>query len=307
MRRVPLPGTDEALPVVGQGTWSFGARGSDRGAQAEALRLGIGLGMTLIDTAEYYAAGGAEEVVGEAVADCRADVFLVTKVWPAHASPAETRRAVRASLRRLRTAAVDAVLVHWPPRPALLPGMLSALAELQADGCVRHVGVSNFDAAWLAAAEAAAPPGLRLAFDQVPYALPRRGVEAAVLPRLRASGRLLLAYSPLGHGHVRRWAGHPALAAVARARNLTPAQVALAFLCAEPGVVAIPKAGSPEHVRANAAAGDVRLSEAEIARLRAAFPRRGPATLPVIPPATALFRAVLWLEAATHGPRRRPG
>ncbi len=301
MRRVALGTTGESLPAIGQGTWGMGVARERRAAEIEALRLGIASGMTLIDTAEYYAAGGAEDVVGEAVRDCRDQVFLLTKVWPAHATYAEATAAVRRCLRRLRTDRLDAVLVHWPPRPGLLPEMLRALADLQDAGAVRHVGLSNFDLRWLRRAERVAPARLRLPLDEVPYSLPRRGVEEAVLPRLQSAGRVLLAYSPLGHGRLAGWRGHADLAAVAAARGATPAQVALAFLVAHAGVVAIPKAVTPAHVRANAAAGDLRLTDLEMARLQAAFPRRGGPHLPILPPSTAFFRLVLAAERLLHG------
>lgn len=302
MKQVPLPGTLLTLPAIGQGTWSLGQRRADRAREVEALRLGISLGMTLIDTAEYYAAGRAEEVVGEALADCRDQVFLVSKVWPSHAGYAAALDAVRASLRRLRTERLDAVLLHWPTASVPLGETLRAFAELQAAGVVGSFGLSNFDLRWLRAAERALPPGARAAFNQVPYSLRQRGIENAILPHARANKQVVLAWSPLGHGRLGSWPGHDALAAVARARGATPAQIALAFLIARPGVVALPKAVTPEHVRANAAAGDIELSEVELRGLDAAFPRGARAGLRLIPPRSTVFRLIFWIER-----RRRAG
>jgi len=296
MKQVPVPGTPRTIPAIGQGTWSMGQRRGSRTREVEALRLGISLGMILIDTAEYYAAGRAEEVVGEAVADCRGQVFLVTKVWPSHAGYADAQRSVRDSLRRLRTDRLDAVLLHWPTASVPLVETLRAFADLQAGGVIGSFGLSNFDTRWLNAARAAMPPGTRAVFNQVPYSLQNRRIENSILPHARSHGQVIMAWSPLGHGRMGRWAGHEALAAVAAERGATAAQVALAFLVSRPGVVAVPKAVAPDHVRANAAAGDLELTEHELARLEAAFPRTPNAGLPLLPPYTPFFRLILWIE-----------
>jgi len=296
MRQVTLVGAARTLPVIGQGTWGMGEARARRPAEVEALRLGISLGMTLIDTAQFYGAGGAEEVVGEAIADCRDQVFVITKLWPSNAGYAPALAAVRASLARLRLERVDALLLHWPVAPALLAGTLRAFAELQASGAVGFVGVSNFDARWLRAAGRAAPPDLRLAFNQVPYALANRRVEHAVLPFAQAHEQVLMAYGPLGHGRLPSWRGYPALKALAATRGATPHQLALAFVTSRPGVVAIPKASSPAHVRSNAAAGDLALTPDEVTGLEAAFPRGSDAAQWVPPASPTLFRLVLAVE-----------
>jgi diketogulonate reductase-like aldo/keto reductase len=294
VRRVALPDSDRLLPVIGQGTWGMGVDRRRRAREVEALRLGISLGMTLIDTAEFYAAGGAEEVVGEAVRDCREQVFLVTKVWPSHADYRSVLASVRGSLRRLRTDRVDAVLLHWPTRSVPLGETLRAFAALQAAGAIGCYGLSNFGPSWLRAAEAAAPEGTRPVLNQVPYSLRDRRVEREILPYARAHGQVLMAYSPLGHrARLEAWPGYPVLAAVARARGVSPQQVALAFLVSRPAVVAIPRAVRPDHVRANAAAGDLELTPEELARLDAAFPVPRTGELRLLPPYTPFFALVL--------------
>jgi len=289
MKQVPIPGTERTLPVIGQGTWGMGQSRAHRTRDILALRLGISLGMTLIDTAEYYATGGAEEVVGEAVADCRDKVYLVTKVWPSHAGYDDALDAVRGSLRRLRTDHIDAVLLHWPTRSVPLVDTFRAFSELQTQGAIGCFGVSNFTLRWLRAAEAARP-----VFNQVPYSLRNRRVENAILPYAHTHGQIVMAWSPLGHGRMRAWAGYPALAAIAALRGVTPQQVALAFLTARPNVLAIPKAVTPDHVRSNAAAGDLDLAPEDLARLDAAFPRSPQAGLPLLPPYDAFFRLAWW-------------
>ncbi len=301
MRHLTLPGTGECLPVIGQGTWGLGVSPRTRAAEAEALRLGVSLGMTLIDTAAFYAAGGAEEVVGEAVRDIRDRVFLVTKVWPSDAGFGAAQASVRHSLRRLRADRLDAVLLHWPTRSVPLGETLRAFADLQARGVVRYFGVSNFDRMWLRAAEAALPAGARLAFNQVPYSLENRRVERAVLPEAQRLGHLVMAYSPLGHGRLGRGRSGAALAQLAAARGVSPQQFALAFLASRPGVLAIPKALQPEHVRANAAAGDLDLTVEEVRSLEAAYPVSGGARLPLLPPYGAFFRLVLGAVRLRYG------
>jgi diketogulonate reductase-like aldo/keto reductase len=259
-------------PRIGQGTWGMGESRADRTREVEALRLGIALGLTLIDTAEFYAAGRAEAVVGDAVHDCRTSVVLVTKLWPSHAGRRDVWPAVRASLRRLRTDYLDMVLLHWPTRSVPLAETLAAFAELRAAGVVQAFGVSNFDLAWLERAAAALPPGERLACNQVRYSLRDRRAERAVLPYARRHGQVVMAYSPLGHGRLAAWPGFPQLARIAARRGVSPHQVALAWVADQPGVVAIPKAVQPAHVRDNAAAASLVLTPAERDAVAAAFP-----------------------------------
>jgi diketogulonate reductase-like aldo/keto reductase len=290
MRWIELPGDGARLPVIGQGTYHMGGSPATRAREAEALRLGISLGMTLIDTAEFYAGGRAEAVVGDAVADCRDRVFLVGKVWPAHAAHGDAVAAVRASLRRLRTDRLDAVLLHWPTRSVPLAETLRAFADLRRHGLVRRFGVSNFHGRWLAQAEESLPPGERIAFNEVRYHVADRGIERATLPHARAKGQVILAYSPLGAGRLARRGAHPVLRQVAERLGVTPQQVALAWVVARGGVVAIPKAVAPDHVRANAAAGDLVLGEDDLARLDGAYAAALGARLPALPPYGAFFR-----------------
>jgi aryl-alcohol dehydrogenase-like predicted oxidoreductase len=206
---------------------------------------------------------------------------------------------VRGSLRRLRTDYLDAVLLHWPTRAVPLATTLGAFARLAAQGVIRCFGVSNFDVPWLEAAEAALPPGARVALHQVSYSLCDRRPEARVLPFAAARGQVVMAYSPLCRGRLP--AGGGALEEVARARGVSPATVALAFLVSRPGVVAIPKAVRPEHVRANAAAGDLVLTPEELARLEAAFPRGDRTALDTLPTSGWFFRLAWATIRVWHG------
>jgi len=254
------------VPALGQGTWRMGERGGDRRAEAAALRLGIDLGMTLIDTAEMYGEGGAEEVVAEAIAGRREEVFLVSKVYPHNASRTKLPRALEASLRRLRVERIDLYLLHWRGSVPLAE-TAEAMEKAVAEGRIARWGVSNLDVADL---EALGPRLARCATDQVLWNLEARGVEYDLLPFCDARGMPAMAYSPLGQGG--GLLRNPALRAVAARRGATPAQVALAFVLARPGVIAIPKASDPAHVRQNAAAREIRLAAEDLAELDAAFP-----------------------------------
>ncbi|MDI3297867.1 MAG: aldo/keto reductase [Bacillota bacterium] len=288
-----IPGSRVLVPVMGQGTWGMGESRAAFAREVEALRLGVELGMTLIDTAELYAAGGAERVVGEAVRDCRERVFLVTKIWPSNAGRREALAALAGSLGRLRTDYVDAVLLHWPTRSVPLAETLAAFREMQERGLARFTGVSNFNLPWLQAAWQALQPGQHLAFNEVPYGLGDRRAERSVLPWARERGQLLLAYSPLAHGRFRRWAGWDRLEGMARRLGVPPAQLALAWLVRQPAVVAIPKAVQPGHVRQNAEAARLPLEEATLAELEAAFPRPPRELRPQLPPYNLFFGLVL--------------
>jgi diketogulonate reductase-like aldo/keto reductase len=265
MASVRLPdGTD--VPALGQGTWRMGERGADRSAEAAALRLGLDLGMTLIDTAEMYAEGGAEEVVAEAIAGRRDEVFLVSKVYPHNASGRKLQAACERSLKRLGVDAIDLYLLHWRGSVPLAD-TVEGFERMRAAGKIRRWGVSNLDVDDLeelggALADCAA--------DQVLYNLENRGIEHDLLPFCRDRGMPVMAYSPVGQGGA--LLRHPALRAVAERHGATPAQAALAWTLRAPGVIAIPKASDPEHVRSNAAARDLRLAEADLAELDAAFP-----------------------------------
>ena len=257
------------VSVIGQGTWYID-RG-DRKAAVAALRRGIELGMTHIDTAEMY--GDAELVVAEAIAGKRDEVFLVSKVLPSNASRKGTIAACERSLKRLKTDRLDCYLLHWRGSYPLAD-TVAAFEELVRVGKIRSWGVSNFDADDLDEILAVAGEG-RIACNQVLYHLKERAIEHAVIPWCARHGTAVVAYSPFGHHDFPAPAsrGGEVLAKIAASHQATPRQVALSFLCREATVFAIPKASSADHARENAAAGDLMLSAAEIAALDAAFPR----------------------------------
>jgi diketogulonate reductase-like aldo/keto reductase len=269
MERRLFDRTGERVAAIGQGTWALERDPRDEAVQA--LQRGLDLGLTHIDTAEMYGGGAVEELVGEAIADRRDQVFLVSKVMPQNASRDGTVRACERSLSRLGTDRLDLYLLHWPSRFPL-EDTLGAFAELQQDGKIRHFGVSNFDVDGLEEAHRIA--GDALTCNQVLYHLGERHIEHAVLPWCEAHRVALVAYSPLGSGHFpsARSAGGRVLAEIARAHGRTPRQVALAFLLRRPSVFAIPKAGQVAHVDENAGAADLRLTDDELARIDHAFP-----------------------------------
>lgn len=238
-----------------------------------ALRRGLDLGMTHVDTAELYGGGQVEEMLAPLVAERRGEIFLASKVLPENASRRGTVAACERSLARLGTDHLDLYLLHWPSRHPLRD-TLAAFQELADRGLVRFYGVSNFDEELLARAVRIAGPG-RIACNQVFYNLEVRAIEHAVLPFCEEHGIAVVAYSPLGAGTFPkpRSAGGRVLAEIAAARGATPRQVALAFLVRRPSLFAIPKAARPEHAEENAAAGDLALTEDEIARLDETFPR----------------------------------
>jgi len=262
------------IPVLGQGTWYMGEDPGARADEVAALRLGLELGMTLVDTAEMYGEGGAEEVVGEAIAGRRDEVFLVSKVYPHNADRAGVRAACERSLRRLRTDRLDLYLLHWRGNVPL-DETLDAFARLRDEGKILDFGVSNFDLDDMQEA-AALQHGENLAANQVLYNLARRGIEWDLLPWCRERGIPVMAYSPLESNAADQapLLGHPQLRAVADRHGATPAQVALAWLLRQEGVVVIPKAVQPAHVRANRAALDLapRLTAEDMAMLDAGFP-----------------------------------
>lgn len=265
------------IAVLGQGTWAMGENAAHKSREVAALKLGMDLGMTLIDTAEMYGDGGAEKVVGEAIAGRRSEVFLVSKVYPHNADRQGVQAACERSLRRLGTDCIDLYLLHW--RGAVpLAETLAAFAALKQAGKIRDYGVSNFDTADMAEAQAL-PDGAAVAVNQVLYNLARRGAEWDLLPWCRQHGTPLMAYSPLESSAVdqRRLLGNAGLTTVAARHGVTPAQVALAWLLQRDGVVAIPKAVDPVHVRANYAALELVLGAEDVSELDKAFPppRRG--------------------------------
>lgn len=274
MQRLSLP-SGHTIPVLGQGTWNMGEDRAARAGEVAALRLGLELGMGLIDSAEMYGEGGAEEVVGEAIAGRREEVYLVSKVYPHNASRTGVRAACERSLRRLRTDYLDLYLLHW--RGGVPLGeTLAAFEDLRREGKIRDYGVSNFDLDDMREA-CALPQGAAIATDQVLYNLAERGIEWDLLPWCRARGMPVMAYSPLesSAGGQRALLGNAALVDVAKRHGATPAQVVLAWLLRQDGVVVIPKAVRPEHLRANRAALDLALDADDLARLDAGFPPPG--------------------------------
>jgi diketogulonate reductase-like aldo/keto reductase len=255
------------VPVIGQGTWAMGDRKDARAAEVAALRLGLDLGMTLVDTAEMYADGRAEEIVAEAIAGRRDEVFLVTKVLPQNASARGTIAAAERSLSRLGTDRIDLYLLHWEG-PHALADTLGAFEKLRAAGKIRAFGLSNFDLdlmhqAWRL------PGGSAVAANQVLYNLTRRGIEWRLLEECARRDVLVMAYSPLEQG---RLGFTEELSEVARRHDATPAQVALAWTIRRPGVVAIPKASNLAHVRENAGAAALRLTDTDLALLDSRYP-----------------------------------
>jgi diketogulonate reductase-like aldo/keto reductase len=266
---VALPG-GEWVPALGQGTWHMGEDRRRAAAEAAALRHGIELGMTLIDTAEMYGSGGAEAVVREAAQGSRDDLFIVSKVLPSNASRSGTVAACERSLKRLGTDRIDLYLLHWRgsvPLAETLEGFL----RLARDGKIRHHGVSNFDRRDLEEWRALAG-GAAVAADQVLYNLATRGIEWDLVPWCREHGVAIMAYTPLGHG---RMLTDPNLVEIARRHAATPAQVALAWLLRRAGTIVIPKAARPEHVRENRGAADIALSADDFAAIDRAFPAPG--------------------------------
>jgi diketogulonate reductase-like aldo/keto reductase len=271
--------TKHQVPVIGQGTWYIDS--GDRVTAIAALQLGLDLGMTHIDTAEMY--GDAEEIVGEAIAGRRNEVFLVSKVLPQNASLSGTIAACERSLARLDTDWLDCYLLHW--RGAYpLEETIEAFDRLQSQGKILSWGVSNFDVPDLEEAwEIAGDNGL--VCNQVLYHLQERAIEHAVLPWCEENGVAVVGYAPFGHGKFPgpRTPGGRVLQEIAAAHNATPRQVALRFLVRRPSLFTIPKASSPAHAAENAGAGDLRLTAAEIALIDEAFPRGPrPKALPVI-------------------------
>jgi diketogulonate reductase-like aldo/keto reductase len=259
------------VSIIGQGTWYI--EEGDPASAIAALRRGIDLGMNHIDTAEMYGAGVAEQLVGDAIAARRDEVFLVSKVLPQNASRLGTKIACERSLTHLKTDRLDCYLLHWRgPHP--LEDTFAAFDALRAEGKILSYGVSNFDVpdleeAWGIAGESS------IVCNQVLYHLHERAIEHDVLPWCEQHRLAVTAYSPFGHGDFpsKHTPGGRLLADIAQAHDATTRQIALAFLLRQPSVFAIPKASNVQHVEENAGASDIQLSQAEIARIDAAFPR----------------------------------
>ncbi len=250
------------VPALGQGTWMMAEAPARRRDEIAALRAGIDLGLTLIDTAEMYGDGAAETLVGEAMAGRRDAVFVVSKVLPDNASRAGTIKACERSLRRLGTDRLDLYLLHWRGRHPLAE-TVAGFEALVAAGKIRRWGVSNFDA------DDMAELGAGAATNQVLYNPARRGIEFDLLPWCRRAGVPLMAYSPVEQGRI---LGHAGLVRMARARGVTAAQLALAWVMRHDDVIAIPKAGTADHVAENRAAVNIDLTPAELAEFDRLFP-----------------------------------
>ncbi len=281
MEARPFGAGGPLVPVVGQGSWQM--ENDDRAGCVAALRRGLDLGMTHVDTAELYGSGVAETIVAEAIAGRRDEVFLVSKVLPQNASRAGTVRACEQSLRRLGTDRLDVYLLHWRGAHPLAE-TFAAFEELQTAGKIRAWGVSNFDVDDLDEARALLGPGQTIACNQVLYHLEERGIERRVLRACKRHGIALVAYSPFGSGQFPSAGstGGRLLADVAKKHGASPRQVALRFLARDPAVFVIPKAASVAHAEDNAAAGALRLDEDDVARLDAAFPLGRDRGLPML-------------------------
>lgn len=259
------------VPIVGQGTWNL--EHADRRAAIEAVRRGLDLGATHIDTAEAYGNGRVEEILAEALDGRRDETFLVSKVTPWNASRHGTIEACHRSLTRLKTDRLDCYLLHWPGSHPL-EETIEAFEQLEADGKIRSWGLSNFDEQELAQAVRLAGVG-RIACNQVLYHLEERAIEHAVVPFCEEHGIAVVGYSPFGSGRFPSLAsrGGRVLKEIAEARGWTARQVALSFLTRRPSLFTIPKASQASHVKENAAAAQHRLSEDEVGRIDRAFPR----------------------------------
>ena len=271
MKAVELP-DGERVPALGQGTWNMGETKRAHSGEVAALRLGIDLGITLIDTAEMYGEGGAEKVVADAIDGQRERVFVVTKVYPHNASRAKLPKACERSLKRLRIDAIDLYLLHWRGSVPLAE-TVDAFEKLRVAGKIRHWGVSNFDVddmedLW------SVEEGANCAANQVLYNLENREIESGLLPLYQQSTLnyqlVVMAYSPVGHG--RGLLENATLKKIAKRRDATPAQIALGWVLRQPGVIAIPKASSEKHVRDNARSIDIELTKVDLADLDRAFP-----------------------------------
>jgi diketogulonate reductase-like aldo/keto reductase len=265
---VTLPG-GESIPALGIGTWNMAVRRQKRADEIRALQMAVDLGMTVVDTAEMYGSGAAEELVGEALAHRRDDVFLVSKVLPQHATRTGVAAACEASLRRLKTERLDLYLLHWRGGVPL-EHTLEGFNDLCRGGKIRYWGVSNFDAddmEELIGLDTGQGP--HVTTNQVLYNLTRRGIEHDLLPWCQQHHVPVMAYSPLEQGSL---STHQAVRSIASRRRATPSQVALAWVLRQPDVMTIPKASHVDKVRENAGARELVLSAQDLEELDAAFP-----------------------------------
>ncbi len=277
MKTVALP-SGERVPALGQGTWHMGENKAARAEEIATLRLGLDLGITLIDTAEMYGEGKAEELIGEAIVGRRDEAFLVSKVYPHNATRKGAVAACERSLKRLRTDRIDLYLLHWRGNVPFAETM-EAFMALQKAGRIRHYGVSNLDLEdmqelW------SVPGGKGVATDQLLYNLTRRGIESDLLPWLRKRHIPVMAYSPIEQAKLVR---NPNLAEFAKRYGMTPAQAALAWLLGKDDVIAIPKTGERERLKENVGALDHPLTKEQLAELDRLFPPpQGPAPLQML-------------------------
>jgi diketogulonate reductase-like aldo/keto reductase len=266
MRTVTLK-TGETIPQLGIGTWHMGERRGDRGTESNAIVAALDLGIRLIDTAEMYGEGGAEEVIAEATKGRRDGLFIVSKVYPHNASRTGVVAACERSLKRLKTDRIDLYLLHWRGSHPLAE-TVAGFEKLKAEGKIRHWGVSNFDVDDMEELRDV-PNGERCVSNQVLYHLGSRGIDHDLVADCEAHGEMIMAYSPLGQGAILR---NPALASVAKKHGVTPAAIAIAWTMRHPHVVSIPKASNLAHVRENWAAADLVLDADDLAALDKAFP-----------------------------------
>ncbi|MBN9391579.1 MAG: aldo/keto reductase [Chloroflexi bacterium] len=265
VRTTKLP-SGESVPVLGQGTWYMAENPRRRADEITSLRLGLDLGLSLIDTAEMYASGAAETLVGEAIKGRRDETFLVSKVLPSNATRQGTIAACERSLKRLDTDRIDLYLLHWRGRVPLAE-TVAAFEDLIKAGKIRYWGVSNFDVADMQQLPSPAG-GNRAATNQVLYNLTRRGIEFDLLPWCDRHHLPVMAYSPIEQGDLLH---HPTLQRIAERHQATPAQVGLAWVLRLENVIAIPKAGTPDHVRENREALDLALTQEDFAELDRVF------------------------------------
>ena len=263
---VPLK-SGRTVPAIGLGTWGMGERSGAASDEVRALQIGLDLGMTLIDTAEMYGEGGAEIIVGKALAARRDEVYLVSKVYPHNASRSGVVAACERSLKRLGTDRLDLYLLHWPGREPLAE-TVAGFEALKAAGKIRDWGVSNFDSTDMAKLNQVADSG-QCVCNQVLYHLGERGIEWQLLPECQRAAVMVMAYSPLGQAAI---LAEPVLAQIASKHGTQPSAIALAFLLSRPGVVVIPKAVRPQHVNDNFAALNVVLEEIDFTALKRVFP-----------------------------------
>jgi diketogulonate reductase-like aldo/keto reductase len=267
MKTIALP-DGKIVPALGQGTWGMGEKSKSHADEVAALRLGIDLGMTLIDTAEMYGDGGAEKVVADAIEGQRDRVFVVTKVYPHNASHTELPKACERSLKRLRIEVIDLYLLHWRSNTPLAE-TVEAFEKLRASGKIKRWGVSNFDVddmkeLW------PIENGTNCAANQVLYNLENRAIEFDLLQWTQKNEIPIMAYSPVGHG--RGLLENTMLKKIAKRVDATTAQIALAWLLRQPGVIAIPKASNETHVRDNARSIEIKLTKEDLAELDREFP-----------------------------------